>query len=121
MSYIAPSEAKAVLGALQPLLLESAQLLDHVIIVLRKGLFSREEESRLVAVTGYLQLLKGFKPQSGVSASQQAPALAVISHDKLWYEILGNLRRCLTQQASVRKHLYEGTKLLFQMKPFIFF
>ncbi|XP_073239367.1 Fanconi anemia group I protein-like [Porites lutea] len=127
LSFLPPKSAEGFLKAIQPLLKISLSLRDSLILVLRKAMFSRQVDARKIAVTGFLLILKNFKILGGgISSSQPASQLSqTLSHssqiqvdvhvrssgvgnEALCLEILGNLRRCLTQQAYVRVQLYEG-------------
>ncbi|CAH3026008.1 unnamed protein product [Porites evermanni] len=127
LSFLPPKSAEGFLKAIQPLLKISLSLRDSLILVLRKAMFSRQVDARKIAVTGFLLILKNFKILGGgISSSQPASQLSqTLSHssqiqvdvhvrssgvgnEALCLEILGNLRRCLTQQADVRVQLYEG-------------
>ncbi|XP_020616716.1 Fanconi anemia group I protein-like [Orbicella faveolata] len=127
LSFLPPKSAEGFLKAIQPLLKISLSLRDSLILVLRKAMFSRQVDSRKIAVTGFLLILKHFKilggsmpsSQSGSQLSQTLSHSSQIQVDvhvrgggvgneALCLEILGNLRRCLTQQADVRVQLYEG-------------
>jgi len=127
LSFLPPKSAEGFLKAIQPLLKISLSLRDSLILVLRKAMFSRQVDARKIAVTGFLLILKHFKILGGsMPSSQPSSQLSqTLSHssqiqvdvhvrgggvgnEALCLEILGNLRRCLTQQADVRVQLYEG-------------
>ncbi|XP_064602070.1 Fanconi anemia group I protein-like [Liolophura sinensis] len=125
LTYLPCCSAEGLLQALQPLLKLSMTLKDALILVLRKAMFSRELNARKIGVTGFLMLLKHFRvlgglPLSQLSSSQDTGSSSsqvmvdVHSHrssagnEALCLEILGNLRRCFTQQADVRPLLYQG-------------
>ena len=65
------STATAMLTALQPLQRARPELRDHLVLLLRKAMFSREEPTRLTAVHGFLQLLQATATPAEVAA--QAP------------------------------------------------
>lgn len=127
LSFLQPKSAEGFLKAIQPLLKISLTLRDSLILVLRKAMFSRQVDARRIAVTGFLLILKHFKVLGGgISSSQPSSQLSQtfshssqiqvdvhvrgsgVGNEALCLEILGNLRRCLTQQADVRMQLYEG-------------
>eukprot|EP01094_Clydonella_sp_ATCC50884_P027477 TRINITY_DN7907_c0_g1_i1.p1 TRINITY_DN7907_c0_g1~~TRINITY_DN7907_c0_g1_i1.p1 ORF type:complete len:1078 (+),score=192.27 TRINITY_DN7907_c0_g1_i1:87-3320(+) len=107
LSYMSPTIGRALIAAVAPLFVFNPSFLDHVVLVLRKALFSRELSSRLIAVDGILQLLHSvcFSEESSVDT------------ERLQFELVGCLRRCLGQQAEVREHLYEGLPRIFQSAP----
>lgn len=126
LSFLPPKSAEGFLKAIQPLLKISLTLRDSLMVVLRKAMFSRQVDARKIAVAGFLLILKNFKILGGgITSSQPASQPSQPSHssqiqvdvhvrggnmgnEALCLEILGNLRRCLTQQADVRVQLYEG-------------
>eukprot|EP00061_Rhincodon_typus_P012322 g37976.t1 len=78
-------------------------------------------DSRKSAVAGFLLLLKNFKVLGSLASSQCTQALTASqvqvdvhmrynasANEALCLEILGSLRRCLSQQVDVRLMLYEG-------------
>ncbi|XP_015758447.1 PREDICTED: Fanconi anemia group I protein-like [Acropora digitifera] len=135
LSFLQPKSAEGFLKAIQPLLKISLTLRDSLILVLRKAMFSRQVDARRIAVTGFLLILKHFKILGGVSSSQPSSQLSqpllpssqiqvdvhvrgnAVNNEALCLEILGNLRRCLTQQADVRMQLYEGLFHVLSRNP----
>lgn len=65
-------------------------------LVLRKSMFNRELDARLVGLVGSAQLLRAFNSKAALSSDKE----------RLRLELLGFLRKCLTQQAEVREELY---------------
>ncbi|XP_065187448.1 Fanconi anemia group I protein-like [Sycon ciliatum] len=122
LSYLPLSSAIGLLRSVQPLMNLSASLKDSLILVLRKALFSREVESRKVGLAGFLLLLRKLKvlggcvPCSQASQPWSASQIQVevhsqvrpSGHEALCLDILGNIRRCMTQQMVIRKMLYQG-------------
>ncbi|KAK3595809.1 hypothetical protein CHS0354_014625 [Potamilus streckersoni] len=122
LSYLSPMSAEGLLTAIQPLLKLSVSLRDSLILVLRKSMFSRQLDARKIGVSGFLMMLKHFRVIGGLPSSQASQAAISSSqvqvdiharynpssNEALCLEILGNLRRCLTQQADVRLLLYQG-------------
>ncbi|XP_048585448.1 Fanconi anemia group I protein isoform X2 [Nematostella vectensis] len=132
LSFLPPSTAVGLLKALQPLMKISLSLRDTLILVLRKAMFSRQLDARKIAVSGFLLILKHFKVMGGgISASSQLSQTFSQSsqvqadvhiqggagNEALCLEILGNLRRCFTQQADVRVVLYEGLYDVMRRNP----
>ena len=79
-------------------------------------------EARLIAVQGFLRLLTvdsaAVAAPSGAAGSSAAGAgRTAITHVVSPYEVLGNLRRCLSQQPEVRLHLYEGLADVVRAQP----
>ncbi|XP_018318528.1 Fanconi anemia group I protein [Agrilus planipennis] len=121
--------ANALLDALLPIMKLSPTMRDHLILILKKALYSRKADTRRVAVSGFLKLLKTLKisnlaalSQSSSSSFSSGQSLmtqvslsytgqaksSIISNEALSLELLGVLRRCLMQQAEVRAQLYKG-------------
>nr|XP_014340362.1 PREDICTED: Fanconi anemia group I protein [Latimeria chalumnae] len=119
--YLPLSTVQGLLKAIQPLLKFSMSMKDSLILVLRKAMFSSQLDARKSAVAGFLLLLKNFKVLGSLASSQCSQAIGAsqvqadvhmrynsAANEAFCLEILGSLRRCLSQQADVRLMLYEG-------------
>ncbi|XP_066448896.1 Fanconi anemia group I protein [Eleutherodactylus coqui] len=115
------STVQGLLKALQPVLKINVSVRDNVILVLRKAMFSSHLDARKSAVAGFLLLLKNFKVLGSLSSSQCSQAIGAsqvlvdvharynsAANEAFCLEILGCLRRCLSQQEDIRRILYEG-------------
>lgn len=124
------SGARRVLNALLPLIKTSRVLKNTTILMLRKALFARSVEVKQIGLNGVLQLIKSFKISSSLPVtqmSQSSSGLSQISVDvhrggtptneALCLELLGVLRRGLTQHASVRLSLYQGLGDVLSRNP----
>ncbi|XP_071827713.1 Fanconi anemia group I protein-like isoform X2 [Apostichopus japonicus] len=122
--------SEGILNALTPLMKINVNLKDSLMLILRKAMFGRQLESRKIAVLGYMKILRHFQvlgslpmsqpwSQGNVSLSSQQQTTAVEVHNGgnrqpanytalVCTEILWNLSRSLTQQAEVRRTLYQG-------------
>ena len=58
IGYLTPLVVQNVLAIIQPIIQRNPNLQEYIILVLRKSIFSRELESRLNAVSGFLFILK---------------------------------------------------------------
>lgn len=105
ISYLNPMIAEGFLRAVKPLIQFNPSFQDHIILVLRKSIFSREQNARLIAVSGFLLLLQTL------TETQQS--------ENVSFEILSFLKRCLSQQASIRETLYKGLSDIFITMPFL--
>ncbi|XP_069078793.1 Fanconi anemia group I protein isoform X1 [Pleurodeles waltl] len=121
LSFLPLNTVQGLLKAVQPLLKISMSMRDSLILVLRKAMFSSQIDARKSAVAGFLLLLKNFKVLGSLSSSQCSQAIGAsqvqvdvhmrynsAANEAFCLEILGSLRRCLSQQADVRFMLYEG-------------
>uniref|UniRef100_A0A8D0H2M9 FA complementation group I n=1 Tax=Sphenodon punctatus TaxID=8508 RepID=A0A8D0H2M9_SPHPU len=121
LSFLPPDTVQGLLKAVQPLLKVSMSMRDSLILVLRKAMFSGQLDARKSAVAGFLLLLKNFKVLGSLTSSQCSQAIGAsqvqvdvharynaAANEAFCLEILGSLRRCLSQQADVRLLLYEG-------------
>uniref|UniRef100_A0A4W3ITH4 FA complementation group I n=1 Tax=Callorhinchus milii TaxID=7868 RepID=A0A4W3ITH4_CALMI len=121
LSYLPLSTVQGLLKAIRPLLKVSMSMKDSLILVLRKAMFSSHLDSRKSAVAGFLLLLKNFKVLGSLASSQCTQSVTASqvqvdvhtrynasANEALCLEILGSLRRCLSQQADVRLMLYQG-------------
>ncbi|XP_019158988.1 PREDICTED: Fanconi anemia group I protein homolog isoform X2 [Ipomoea nil] len=114
--------------ALLPLIKQSHDLQDYIILVLRKAMFRREDPVRYAAIHSILDLVLGEKQSqrddtfslqessSQASCSQQAENLCAAGCG-LFLELNGLLQRCLYQQAKVREILYYGLLKLVLVDP----
>jgi hypothetical protein len=112
VSFMPPATVGGLISALEPVLRQSSSLLDYLIIILRKALFSREEDARMVAVQGFLLLAQG---------NLGAPSAPGMPHeqDPLALEMIGQLRRTMTQQVQMRERLYDGLCDVVRAKPYL--
>uniref|UniRef100_A0A8B9P2N4 FA complementation group I n=1 Tax=Apteryx owenii TaxID=8824 RepID=A0A8B9P2N4_APTOW len=122
LSFLPLDTVQGLLRAVQPLLKVSMSVRDALILVLHKAIFSRQLDARKAAVAGFLLLLRNFKVLGSLSSSQCSQAIGATqvsvadvhacynsaANEAFCLEILGSLRRCLSQQADVRLMLYEG-------------
>ncbi|OCT89735.1 FA complementation group I L homeolog isoform X1 [Xenopus laevis] len=121
LSFLPLTTVQGLLKAVQPLLKISMSMRDSLILVLRKAMFSSQIDARKSAVAGFLLLLRNFKVLGSLSSSQCSQAIGAsqiqvdvhmrynaAANEAFCLEILGSLRRCLSQQADVRLMLYEG-------------
>ncbi|XP_072384850.1 Fanconi anemia group I protein homolog [Diabrotica undecimpunctata] len=127
---VSPHVADQLLDALIPLMKVSPTIRDHMIVYLRKALYSRSVETRQMAVNGFLKLIKNLKisnmavlsqssmgsfssghsifTQISLNKTTQSVTAGSFSNEALCFEILSILKRCFMQQADVRIKLYEG-------------
>lgn len=130
LSMLPVQTAEGILVALKPLMKINVSLKDSLMLILRKAMFSRQLESRKIAVIGYLEILKHFQVLGSLPMSQPwsqgemiTPSLVVTAevHNEgqrqpanytalVCTEILWNLSRSLSHQRSseVRSTLYQG-------------
>ncbi|KAM9533247.1 Fanconi anemia group I protein isoform 1-T1 [Guaruba guarouba] len=121
LSFLPIDTVQGLLRAVQPLLKVSMSVRDSLILVLQKAIFSRQLNARKAAVAGFLLLLRNFKILGSLASSQCSQAFGATqvqadvhacynsaANEAFCLEILGSLRRCLSQQADVRLMLYEG-------------
>ncbi|KAJ1982906.1 hypothetical protein H4R35_000032 [Dimargaris xerosporica] len=101
LAYLTADVAERVMLTVLPLVRQDGGFCDHLMLVLRKHMFSRAVEGRQVALTGLLVLLASVTTEL-VSTTDAALELA------LAYELIGMLHRCLTQQHAIRLRLYQG-------------
>jgi len=114
--HLPPSVAAPMLRSLLPLTRQRPELRDHLVLLLRKAMFNREEGMRLTAVHGFLLLLQASADDGGGGGGGGE---AGGSSDNLQFqlEILGFIRRSFAQQASIRSALYEGLVPAFRHQP----
>ncbi|KAL3678719.1 hypothetical protein R1sor_021675 [Riccia sorocarpa] len=103
LTFLSSASASSLVRAICPLFQLSRDLQYYTILVLRKAMFGREESARMTAVQGLLELV----------IAEKKPVI----NANLLQDLLGLLRRCLSQQANVREMLYQGLPKLLQMDP----
>ncbi|XP_065648758.1 Fanconi anemia group I protein isoform X5 [Hydra vulgaris] len=127
VSTLSVTTAEGLLKAVLPLMKVSLTIKDSLILVLKKSMFSKNLESRKIAVTGFLLILKhfridseggGFSLPSQIAFSQSYSCSQVVvstqgrynvaANEAFCLEILGSLKKCLSQDSYVRQQLYEG-------------
>jgi len=127
LAMLTVDTAEGLLRAVLPLMKVSLALKDSLILVLRKAMFAKQTESRKISVTGFLLILKHFQIPSDAGAYSLCSQLAYsqtfscsqvqvssqgrynsAANESFCLEIIGSLRRSLTQNGGVRLHLYEG-------------
>ncbi|KAG9306620.1 hypothetical protein G9A89_004817 [Geosiphon pyriformis] len=122
LSYLSVGTADRLLNAVEPIIYSNQNFRDGLMLVLRKSMFAKDLDGRQIALKGFLRLLRLsiseptsssiFAQSSLVSGSQ-----SVIKQNPraLSLEILGMLRRFFSQQAEIRKALYQGLMELMDL------
>ena len=98
---------------MQPLFTLNRGFLDSTVLVLRKSMFNREIEARLVGLIGSVQLLKAFRGNAPGAQQQNSSS----ETERLRIELLGFLRKCLSQQDQVREELYKALPDVLRTTP----
>jgi len=124
LAFMPPTTALALIRALQPVLRLSSSLLDYLIIILRKALFSREEDARMVALQGFLLLAQGnlgsVRAEAGNAGCSDAGGIVGgIVEDPLALQMIAQLRRTMAQQVQMREKLYDGLCEVVRAKPYL--
>eukprot|EP00850_Spirogloea_muscicola_P000727 SM000003S10972 [mRNA] locus=s3:17728:23637:- [translate_table: standard] len=129
LPMLPPDCARALLGALAPILQYKRNLQRHAVVVLRKALFSHEPQARMVGVKGILQLIvddcqahqasSSQGPSQSISQCSSSQSSAQLQHCKLNLvpELLAYLRRCFSQQFAVRTICYRGLPQVLHSSP----
>ncbi|CAH0579168.1 unnamed protein product [Chrysodeixis includens] len=126
--YAAPA---VVLNAVHPLLNFSTRVRDTLVMVCRKGLYSRDSQHRCLALSGFLTVLRHVRVTGSVSSSSQSYSDQFSAHsyltqltvdlhatqqgnvvtsrvrnEAMCMEVVSILKRCLVQDALVKQLLY---------------
>ncbi|KAJ2719452.1 hypothetical protein GGI07_005207 [Coemansia sp. Benny D115] len=122
VSVLTPATVEQLLDAAAPLFLEDAPLRASLTLVLRKILFAHSFDDRRTALSGLYVLARSLAAALDECRAEQqrlagnANGRVARRSDELLsalLEVLGLLRRCLTQQSEVRAMSYEKiTQLL---------
>ena len=116
--HLPPPLAAPLLRSLLPLQRQRPELRDHLVMLLRKAMFYKEEELRLTAVHGFLLLLQDTAadaPAGGAAASSSSGSGG--GGAQLQLELLNSIRRSFGQQPSIRKALYAGLVPAYAGQP----
>ncbi|KAJ2809993.1 hypothetical protein H4S07_002935, partial [Coemansia furcata] len=129
ISVISPAALERLLVAISPIILDDSPFRSSLILVLRKILFAHSFDDRRTALSGLFVLTTSFA--SALDECQirlGAAALAATGAGEVRHlqrrvdvlvstllEVLGLLRRCLTQQPEMRAASYERLGLLLDM------
>ncbi|KAF2363713.1 FANCI solenoid 2 domain [Trinorchestia longiramus] len=120
-----PSTAHSILHALSNTFRMDVPLRDAAMLTLRKMLFSKDVQCRVLAVQGLVLLLQRLRVESALPSSQLSfsfsSALSQMSssstqvrasdmgrNESICHELLALLRRCFSLQHQVRTALYKG-------------
>ncbi|XP_075223245.1 Fanconi anemia complementation group I [Lycorma delicatula] len=142
LSLIPGEDAEEVIIAIVPVVRFSSKLRDNLISVLRKALFHKETNTKKMAVTGFLKLLKYLKVKNLLNLSQSnsfsgysgpsvlsqicadvhlsqtsQPSISNNSNEAICLEVVGVLRRCFVQRAEVKICFYEGLFEVVEYNP----
>ena len=117
LAFMPPTTAVALIRALSPVLRLSESLLDYVIIILRKALFSREEDARVVALQCFFLLAQGEFGMARKGDAAHGDEGQV--QDALALEIIGQLRRTMVQQVYIRERFYDGLCDVVRAKSYL--
>ncbi|KAI4364453.1 hypothetical protein MLD38_020543 [Melastoma candidum] len=125
-NYMHGDVATFAVASLLPLTKYCRDLLDYVILVVRKAMFTQEDSTRLAAAKTIFHLILAERKPSGHLAfqdsssqpgsSQQAEASQGIGMS-VFQDLLGLLQRCLHQQARIREVIYSGLLKLVISDP----
>ncbi|KAJ2744079.1 hypothetical protein GGI20_003250 [Coemansia sp. BCRC 34301] len=128
ISAIPPAGLERLLEAISPIILDDAQFRSSLVLVLRKILFAHSLDDRRTALGGLFVLAASFagaleecSDRLGSAALAAAPGETrhlqrrVDELASALLEVLGLLRRCLTQQPEVRAASYERLGSLLDM------
>lgn len=113
-----------------PLTKFNHDLKDYIILVVRKAMFKREDAVRIAATNAIVELIvteskyrkndaNPFQDSSSQASSSQQPEIHREVCGDLFQELSGLLRRCLSQQASVKEALYKGLIRIVTFDPVV--
>ncbi|XP_049952451.1 Fanconi anemia group I protein-like [Schistocerca serialis cubense] len=140
LGFLPEKIATELIRAILPLLRDSSSLRTTLTIILRKSMYSRNVETRKMAVSGLLLFLKHMDVKSLVALSQTSCSqgdtdsmglgslsqvdvhqeVGSLGNEATCIELLNILRRCFMQQSSVRLCLYQGLHDAVCKNPVLF-
>lgn len=113
--------ATIILQSVQLLLQYKTDLVDFIIVILKKLLLNRNLTGRLIGIEGLIIILKSYGDE--ISLSQVVYTQCIVSkgtfskENHLYQEIIGYLKRCLSQQYEVRFKVYKDLASLYISSP----
>eukprot|EP00158_Paraphelidium_tribonemae_P008755 Partr_v1_DN28673_c0_g1_i2_m50411 putative Fanconi anemia, complementation group I len=102
LCFLPQDIAAPLMEIVAPFICNDPQLLNALMLVLKKGIFNRELTSRTVSLLGYISILTALQN------------VQLKKGDELTAEILSTLQRCLSQQSSLKSTLYGALAKLSQ-------
>ena len=115
--HLPPPLAAPLLRSLLPLQRQRPELRDHLVMLLRKAMFYKEEELRLTAVHGFLLLLQDTAADAPAGGSPSRRRGRASGGAQLQLELLNSIRRSFGQQPSIRRALYAGLVPAYAGQP----
>ncbi|KAJ2157921.1 hypothetical protein GGF46_004157 [Coemansia sp. RSA 552] len=106
IGVMAPATLEALLRAASPLFVDDAPFRASLVLVLRKVLFAHGIDERRVALPGLFVLIVAAADRVAAAAEDGEAALSVL------LDLLGLLRRCLTQLPEIRALAYQKLAVL---------
>ncbi|WVZ56879.1 hypothetical protein U9M48_007350 [Paspalum notatum var. saurae] len=125
-SFMNDKISTGLISCLLPLTKFNRDLKDYIILVVRKAMFKREDTVRIAATNAIIELIitesrkneaNPFEDSSSQPSSSQLPETHPEFGRGLFQELSGLLRRCLSQQTSVKEILYEGLVRIVTSDP----
>lgn len=113
VTVLAPGTLERLLSATAPIYLEDIKFRSSLMLVLRKILFAHSLDERKSALGGLFVMVRSFGKELGDSECRQTNR----RKDELvsvLLELLGLLRRCLTQQPEIKAATYQQLSLLLE-------
>ena len=122
------SNAEAVLSAIVPVMRYDAPLRDYGIMVFRKSLFSKDPNTRMIAVIGLTEMVKKFRVGEAYSQSSQLSCSQIQVHmmatndinEAVCTELIMLLKRALKQQSAIRSKVYDRLADIISSNPQIY-
>ncbi|KAJ3275689.1 hypothetical protein HDU76_010596, partial [Blyttiomyces sp. JEL0837] len=103
--------AEQIVESVAPLIDSNSQVRDSLFITLKKGIFSKEPQSRVISVSALMNVLKSSKP-----GRTEASRIAAIENN---IEIFQCFRRGLSQQFEIRQQIYDGISEVVEAQPWL--
>nr|TKV96199.1 hypothetical protein SEVIR_9G414100v2 [Setaria viridis] len=127
-SFMNDKISTGLISCILPLTKFNRDLKDYIILVVRKAMFKREDMVRIAATNAIVELIiaesrrneaNPFEDSSSQPSCSQQPGTHLEFGRGLFQELSGLLRRCLSQQTSVKEVLYEGLIRIVTSDPAI--
>ncbi|KAI8318898.1 hypothetical protein GQ54DRAFT_335988 [Martensiomyces pterosporus] len=122
ISLLSANTVEQLLVSTSPVFLDDSQYRSSLVLVLRKILFAHNHDDRHTALSGLFVLIRGFasalyecrkqSESTGDGRLNRRVQRQADIYSSVLLEMLGLLRRCLTQQPELRSRSYERLALL---------
>ncbi|KAJ1675191.1 hypothetical protein EV182_001751, partial [Spiromyces aspiralis] len=113
--FLPPAVSRTLILSLGPIIRHDPSYCNNLLLALRKGMFTKSEDERQVALAGLFSLIHVFSAEVQISTATP-PSSAPTGRDTLGsiLEILNMVRHCLSKQVEIRVQVYASIRDLLE-------